>query len=83
MINKKLRATAALCTATLATPLIAFFAPGAASAAIVPNQYACSRWTHKCVQSNGKHVNGLPNACYWTWSFYGSGSSTSICNYWE
>ena len=83
MFSKGWKTAAALSAAPLAAPLAVLLTPGTAGAAIVPNQYACSRWTDKCVQSNGKHVNGLPDACYWTWDFYSSGSSTSICNYWE
>jgi hypothetical protein len=57
-------------------------AAGPASAAVVPNNYNCSRWTGRCVQINGSHVDGLPNACHWVWSIYTGGSPTSICSYW-
>lgn len=55
-------------------------APLSASAATVPNRYQCSNWTHKCVQINGAHVNGLPNACRWLWTeWYNSGMADSNC----
>lgn len=54
----------------------------ASEAATVPNNYYCSRWTGNCVQINGAHVNGLPNACHWVWTYYSSGMSTNGCSYW-
>jgi hypothetical protein len=82
MLSNKVKAVSVLSATALVVALSALFAP-VSKAATVPNQYACSRWTDKCVQSNGKHVNGLPDACYWTWNVYTSGSSTAICNSWE
>lgn len=55
------------------------FAPYSASAATVPNRYECSYWTQLCVQINGAHVNGLPNACRWVWTWYSSGANKNIC----
>jgi hypothetical protein len=73
-------AAVALAVTTALVPVMIGASP--ASAAVVPNNYNCSRWTGKCVQINGPHVNGLPNACHWVWSVYTSGSPTSICSYW-
>jgi len=75
-----------LAMSVIATTLVALATASAAIAltvtTTVPNQYLCSRWTGKCVQVNGRHVNGLPNACYWSWNLYFSGSSTAVCTYW-
>ena len=53
-----------------------------AGAGVVPNFYYCSRWTNKCVQTNPPHNYSVPNSCHWVWTWYGSGMSTSGCNYW-
>ena len=74
-------AVIAIAASAALTPVVALL-PQSASAAVVPNNYNCSRFTSKCVQINGPHVNGLPNACHWTWAIYTSGSPTSICSYW-
>ncbi len=46
---------------------------------MVPNRYQCSQWTKLCVQINGAHVSGLPNACRMVWEWYGSGMHESGC----
>ncbi len=81
------RFSRALQPSKLAATLGAVLAAGligvsSAAAVTVPNQYQCSRWTGRCLQVNGRHVNGLPNACYWTWSYYSSGSTTAVCSDW-
>jgi hypothetical protein len=83
MSLKGRQAAAVLGAASLITPLVMLATAESANAVTVPNQYLCSRWTDKCVQVNGKHVNGLPNACQWSWNIYTSGSPTSVCSYWE
>lgn len=63
-----------------AAMLIGAAAP--ASAATVPNNYDCSMLTSLCVQVNGRHVNGIPNACTLVGTVYTSGSPESICSWW-
>lgn len=54
-----------------------------ANAATVPNFYDCSIFNGRCVQTNGPHVNGLPNGCRWVVAVISGGSPTSICTYWR
>ncbi|PID32438.1 hypothetical protein CR970_00500 [Candidatus Saccharibacteria bacterium] len=80
----------------VAVPVSAFAAPANAPTSaygiagettplgVVPNRYLCSQWTKLCVQINGAHVYGVPNACRMVWEWYGSGMHESGCTpgYW-
>jgi hypothetical protein len=82
MGNRIRRTAVATVAAAAACAAVLVGTSGPASAATVPNNYQCSIFTGLCVQINGRHVNGVPNACTWVVNFYAVGSPTSICNTW-
>jgi hypothetical protein len=82
MLTRSRRLLSSAAVASAAAVLIAGAATPAAAATVL-NNYNCSKFTYVCVQINGRHVNGIPNACTWVWDFYAVGSPTSICNVWR
>jgi hypothetical protein len=83
VLNRTRKPLLALATAGVVSTTMLIGTSAPASAATVPNNYYCSIFTNLCVQINGPHVNGIPNACTRVWNIYTTGSPTSICNIWR
>ena len=80
MNTMKRRAKLVIGTGVLAAA--AFPGPADAATGVVPNNFYCSAWTGLCRQQNGAYKAGYPNACHRVFSWYRSGTRSTICTYW-